>query len=285
MRFKRPPICLKIKEQMTISMIAYYPLLFFIFSQCAFAQEPLDNGDVLLWDGLESDSSWSINADGRIALTPDHRTEGNSSLAVNVKGEIPAHGVILKKADANLDVSFANKIILDIYNSGSPCQIALAFDTGNFHESVPKRLNSGLNKNITFEVSPKDFKTSFDYSSIAKNVMFIIYPGDNSVGSVYFDNMRIKKYEGLKFKPPGISPMVPSVVEGVTPPESTSEPGGPYSILNGSSPQNSSSSLSSSSSPSSSSSSLSSSSTVPEHKTFLLFGLGLAGFFFYRKKT
>lgn len=244
-------------------MITYYLLLLFIFSQCAFAQEPLDNGDVLLWDGLENDRSWSINAGGNIALTPDHRTEGNSSLAVNFNGEIPAHGVILKKADTDLDVSFANKMILDIYNSGPPCQLALAFYTDGLHESVPKRLNSGLNKNITFEISPKDFKTSFNYDGVAKNVILIVYPTGNLEGTVYFDNIRIKKYSGLKYEPPGISPML-LVAEEYTPPEEPATYEGPLSILNGSLPENPSPPPP----------------VVREHKTILFVGIGLVGIIF-----
>jgi hypothetical protein len=252
---------------MAISIITYYALLLFVFSQCAFAQESSSGGDVLLWDGLENDSNWSMNTGGKMGLTPDHKTEGNSSLAVNVSGQIPANGVIIKKVNANLNVSLASQVIVDIYNSGSPSQVTLGFDTGNFHESVPKPLNSGLNKNVTFEISSKDFKAPFDYSSTAKNVMFIIYPGDDSVGPVYLDNIRIKKYGGLKSIPPGISPAVtvPLIAEGYSPVDVTPEDTTPSGLLSGAVANNPTN-------------------TVSEHKTFLLLGIGLVGLLFYRKK-
>ncbi|MDD5437492.1 MAG: hypothetical protein PHX20_08130 [Candidatus Omnitrophica bacterium] len=221
---------------------------------------------MLLWDGLESNSNWSVNAAGKMALTPAYKTEGNSSLSVNVEGEIPsAHGVIIKKSNANLDVAFANKVILDIYNSGEPCQISLAFETGNYHESVPKTLNSGMNRNVTFEISSKDFKAPFDYASTAKNVMFIVHPNDGSIDPIYFDNIRVKKYGGLKSVPPGISPAVLAAIGEEIPPEVTPEYTGPYSILSGSVPGEHN--------------------EVPEHKTAVIFGLGLAGLLFYRKKS
>lgn len=251
---------------MRFGLITYFSLLLFVFSRCAFAQEA-SNGDTLLWDGLENSNNWSVNSGGNMNITPDYKTEGNSSLAVNVTGQSPSSGVILKKDGANLDVSFANKVIIDIYNGGPPCRMSLAFDTGNVHESVTKVLNSGLNKNVTFEISPKDFKASFDYDSVAKNVMFIIYPDDGSVGPVYFDNIRIKKYGGLKYEAPGISPMVEAAVETNIPVETPVDTGGPYSILAGQSPGGTDNAI------------------VAEHKTVFIFGLGLAGLFFYRKKT
>ena len=265
MNFEQIPACPKTKEQLAISVITYYALLLFVFSRCAFAQASSGSGDVILWDGLENNSDWSVNAAGKLTTTADHKTEGNGSMAVNVNGQIPANGVIISKANANLNVSFANQVILDIYNSGSPCQVALAFDTGNLHESVPKTLGSGWNKNVTFEISSKDFKAPFDYSGTAKSVMFIVYPGKDTVDPVYLDNIRIKKYGGLKSVPPGISPVALVLPVEPTPPD-VAAPAytGAYSILGGSVPGNNN--------------------PVPEHKTILLFGMGLVGLFFYRKK-
>ena len=248
-----------------IGMIACYSLLLFVFGQCGFAQEASGGGDTLLWDGLEDNGGWSINTNGKTSVTPDHKTEGNSSLAVSVEGQIPAQGVVLTKKNADLHISFANKVILDVYNSGSPCKLALAFNSGSFHESVPKDLSSGLNKNVTFEISPADFKSSFGYESVAKEVMLIIYPGDNSVGPVYFDNIRIKKYGGLKYVPPGISSMYVPVAQESAPIEAAVDNGGPYSIVSGLSAGDTNN-------------------TVSEHKTVFIFGLGLAGLYFYRKK-
>lgn len=260
MRAGKTPICSQIKEQTALSITAYCALLLFVLSQSAYAQD----GDVILWDGLESNNNWSMNTGGKMAVTADHKTEGNSSLAVNVNGEIPASGVIIRKTNANLNVSFANQVILDIYNSGDPCKIALAFETGNYHESVPKTLKSGLNKNVTFEISSRDFKAPFDYVTTANNVMFVVYPGDGSVDPVYLDNIRVKKYGGLTSVPPGISPAIQVAEAEETAVEAAPEYTGAYSILNGSVPNEN---------------------TVPEHKTAVIFGLGLAGLLFYRKKS
>ena len=245
MRFKQIPIC---------------ALFLFVFCHPVFAQD----GDMLLWDGLENSNNWSLNAPGNLAVSSDHKTEGNSSLAVNVNGQAPATGVVIRKANTSLDVSLANKVVLDIYNSGAPCQLALGFETDSYHESVPQTLNSGMNSNVTFEISSKDFKAPFDYSSTAKNVMFVVYPSGNSVDPIYLDNIRVKKYGGLVSTPPGISPAAQILAEEPVTPEVTPEYTGSYGVA-GFAPREDL--------------------TVPEHKTAVIFGLGLVGLLFYRKKS
>lgn len=239
-------------------------LLLVIFGQTVFAQGSDEDNDTLLWDGLESRQHWSINTIGDVGVSSDFSTEGKKSLSINVSNSIPANGVVIKKSNTDLDVTFAKKIILDIYNSGPPCDLAVAFYTDSVRESVPKRIESGLNKNVSFDITSRDFKMPFGAANIATDVMFVMYPKDSKVGPVYLDNIRIKKYGGLQSEPPGISPafVAEPEVESFTPAENSTDTGG-YSIAGGSSADNN---------------------VVPEHKTAAIFGAGLLGLAAFRKK-
>ncbi|MFA6356002.1 MAG: hypothetical protein WCY23_02720 [Candidatus Omnitrophota bacterium] len=244
---------------------------FFALQACiirpVFAQGVDDSVDTLLWDGLESKAHWSINTKGELGVGPEFKTEGQNCLSISSSNGIPANGLTIKKSNTDLDVTFAKNIILDIYNSGPPCDLAVAFKTDGIRESVPKRIESGLNKNVTFEISTKDFKVPFGDANIATDVMFVVYPKDSSVGQIYLDNIRIRKYGGLQSEPPGISPgyIAEPEVEPFTPAEAPEDAGtgGAYSILGGSSGDNN---------------------LVPEHKTIAIFGAGLLGLAAFRRK-
>ncbi len=240
-------------------------LLLVISVRPVFAQSSNGSSDTLLWDGLESRQHWSINTSGDVGISSEFKTEGNGSLAINITNSIPsAKGLTIRKSNTDLDVTFANKVILDIYNSGPPCDIALAFNTDGIRESIPKRLETGLNTNVTFDITTKDFKVPFGSANIATDVMFIIYPRDSRVGQIFMDNIRIKKYGGLQSEPPSISPgfFAEPEIEPFTPIE-TPENTGAYSIAGGSFEENN---------------------TVPEHKTFAIFGAGLIGIAALRRK-
>jgi hypothetical protein len=245
------------------SLICLFLLV--IFSRPVFAQGDYDNNDTLLWDGLESKQHWSINTEGEVEVSSGFSTEGKKSLSINVSSDIPANGVVIKKSNTDLDVTFAKRIILDIYNSGPPCDMAIAFYTDGIRESIPKRIDSGLNKNVTFDITSKDFKMPFGAANIATDVMFVVYPKDSKVGPIYLDNIRIKKYGGLQSQPPGISPafMAEPEVEPFTPAPAYEDTGA-YSMIGGSLPGDNN--------------------IVPEHNTIAIFGAGLLGLAAFRRK-
>lgn len=255
----------KTQEEQKGIGLAVCLLLLVVSCRPVFAQDSYDSNDTLLWDGLESRQHWSINTSGEVGVSSEFRTQGQGCLAINVSSDIPsAKGLTIRKSNTDLDVTFAKKVILDIYNSGPPCDIALAFNTDGIRESIPKRLETGLNTNVTFDITTKDFKVPFGNANIATDVMFIIYPRDSRVGQIFMDNIRIKKYGGLQSEPPSISPGYIAVpeVEPFTPVE-TSDSTGAYSIAGGSFGDNN---------------------TVPEHKTVAIFGAGLIGIAALRKK-
>lgn len=229
-----------------------------------FAQTLDDQTDLVLWDGMENKSTWKVADKGRISINTEYVTEGRSSLRINGGDSAPPSGVRVTKENTYLDLSFAKKIVFDVYNSGAPCQVAVALYAGQRYESIPKELTSGLNKNVTFELNAKDFKFILTAENIAQIVEFIIYPQDDKVEPLYIDNIRVKKLGGLQSFPPGISPAVGALIaEGFTPVEAAPIDTGGYTVA--AFPREETF-------------------VINEPKSLLLLGTGLIGFCFFRKR-
>lgn len=201
-----------------------------------FAQE---QAEVVLWDGLESKSQWSIAGwgdKGELSLTTEHKTEGEKAFEVKFSPEgkqTPSKGIVLEKEQTAIDIDSTEKVILDIYNDGLPFELALVLYTDEFCESSTETIKKGMNKDVSFNLRAKDFKSPtsnwrYNYSlrsgTIAWRVMFIIYPDDvGDTGNVYFDNIRLKKTPRIKsvqniisvadYKPPKIISVKPEKVK------------------------------------------------------------------------
>lgn len=229
-----------------------------------FAQEPDDLSGLTLWDGMESKGNWNVSNKNKISSSAEYVTQGRTSLRINSDVSVPASGVKVTKQNTYLDLSFAQRIVFDVYNSGSPCQVAVALYAGQRYESIPRELASGMNNNVTFELNAKDFKFIMTSENIAQAVELIIYSQDDKIKPIYIDNIRVKKLGGLQSLPPGISPAAGALVaEGLTPVETTPVYTGPYSV--GAFPR---------------------AETVPigEPLTLFLVGTGIAGFFLSKRK-
>ena len=196
-----------------------------------FAQEANDQTDLVLWDGMETKGNWNVSNKSKISVSTEYVTEGRNSLRINGGDSVPPSGVTVTKHNTYLDLSFAKKIVFDVYNSGTPAQITVVLYAGQRYESIPKELASGLNKNVTFELNAKDFKFILTSENVAQIVEFIIYPQDDKIDPLYIDNIRVKKLGGLQSLPPGISPAVGALIaEGFTPVETTPVSTGSYSV-------------------------------------------------------
>lgn len=242
----------------------FFAFLLLSLAMCGylFGQELDDEADLVVWDGMEEKSAWHIEGKGNISLAAEYATEGRSSLAISGNSNGP---VVIVKENTYLDLSFAKKIVFDVYNSGAPCQVAVALYAGARYESIPKELNSGLNKNVTFEFNAKDFKFILASENIAQIVELIVYPQDDKVEPFYIDNIRIGKLGGLASYPSGISPTMRAVIdEGFTPIEITPTYTGAYSVaaFPHDSPIN----------------------VICEPNTLFLLGAGVAGLFIRKKK-
>lgn len=196
-----------------------------------FAAGADDASNMAVWDGMENKSAWESSVTSKISVSSEYATEGRLSLEVS-GNNIPSSGVTVAKKNTYLDLSFAKKIVFDVYNSGAPCKVAIAVYAGQRYESIPKEIQSGLNKNVTFEFNAQDFTFILTAETVAQSVEFIIYPQGDELEPLYIDNVRVNQYGGLQSLPPGISPtMSAAIAEGFTPIEITPLYTGAYRII------------------------------------------------------
>lgn len=251
-------------------------LKLFIFSlsltcNYIFAEDQRGMTNVILWDGLESKVKWSIVSGSdkdRLYLSGRHKTEGQSSLEVNIGMDTSrdlSKGIILKREEVVLDINKAKGIILDIYNTDRPFTLVLALNTDGLHESFPKRIESGLNENIIFDLRPTNFNPPLGAEEIAQRLFLIIYPEEEILNPIYFDNIRVHQYGGTEFTPTFSPSYKGMVAEGYSPPET---PGVEhlYSLPGWTTGEEPSPPV------------------IYELKTLFLFGIGLVGIVIYHKK-
>lgn len=261
MKYSKPQI-------VTLWLLSF---LFLFSGDYIFAQEEQERRYtyVVLWDGLEFKNNWAIatgNEKDQLYLSTKHRTQGLNSLKVSIDPKTKrdlSKGIILRREEADLNIDSAKSIILDVYNTGKPFRLVLVLYTDGLHESFPKIIESGLNKDIVFELSAINFNPPFGPENIAQRLLLIVYPETEMLDSIYFDNIRIQKYGGTELTP-GLSPTASGLIaEGYTLPEPASRVLSRYSpILREQPPPT----------------------VIHESKTLVLLGTGLIGILFCHKK-
>lgn len=149
--------------------------------------------DDLATEGAWSAAAWAnpcsialVQREGRNALQLEARQGGDDKSAIQI--------------DIGADFSSRRSLTIDIENTGRRyASIAIAFQTNDFYESRPERIQPGKN-NITFDLTSGDFKsrrTDWAHSSrlmATENVarMFIlIYRGDSQ--TYYITNIYASK--------------------------------------------------------------------------------------------
>ncbi|MDD4879330.1 MAG: hypothetical protein PHR22_02600, partial [Candidatus Omnitrophica bacterium] len=165
--------------------------------------------ETVLWDGLEAKHLWSLAQWGdaaRLTIVPDNKTEGEKCFKVEFGPEgkqNPPKGLVLEREQSAIDLDSTKKLIVDIYNDGPPFELALVLYTDEFIESATETIKKGLNKDVTFNIHEKDFKSptsnwQYNYApragTIAWRIMFIMYAEDTEAkGNIYFDNIRVER--------------------------------------------------------------------------------------------
>ncbi|MFA6355887.1 MAG: DUF5060 domain-containing protein [Candidatus Omnitrophota bacterium] len=165
--------------------------------------------ETVVWDSLEAKHLWSLAQWGdaaKLSIVADNKTEGEKCFRVSFGPEgkqNPPKGVVLEREQSAIDLDTSKKLMVDIYNDGPPLEMALVLYTDEFIESSTATIRKGLNKDITFDLHAKDFKSptsKWQYSytprpgTIAWRIMFVMYTEDPDVKSdVYFDDIRIER--------------------------------------------------------------------------------------------
>ncbi len=190
-------------------VVASVFLQVFAFSAATEAVPAAGGTETIVWDSLESKHLWSIAQWGdaaKLAVAPDNKTEGEKCFKVSFGPEgkqNPPKGVVLEREQSAIDLDTSKKLTVDVYNDGPPLEMALVLYTDEFIESSTATIKKGLNKDITFDLHAKDFKSptskwQYNYSprpgTIAWRIMFIMYTEDPDIKStVCFDNIRLER--------------------------------------------------------------------------------------------
>ncbi len=169
----------------------------------------VEGTETILWDGLEAQHLWSIAQWGdaaKMTVVPDNKTEGGKCFKVEFGPEgkqNPPKGVVLEREQSAIDLDSTKKLMVDIYNDGPPFELALVLYTDEFIESATETIKKGLNKDVTFNIHEKGFKSptsnwQYNYAprtgTIAWRIMFILYAEDTEAkANVYFDNIRVER--------------------------------------------------------------------------------------------
>ena len=164
--------------------------------------------DILI-DGFESGLSWEAdNTNDAVVLTvvQTNATEGTRSLLV----AFPNHGkdkVIIHRS-VNRDLTSISSLVSDALNpQTNDMEVAIALQTGSkweWFESRPAIVKPGLNQNVRFDLTGKNFKsdrtetleTASQYtdalSGVAdlQRVSILIYTGTGEQVNLYLDNVR-----------------------------------------------------------------------------------------------
>ncbi len=157
----------------------------------------------ILIDSFEGSLGWKSNPSGDLAtlsIAPQNATEGKNSLHVSFQSTGKGKAVI--SHPESRDLSSINALVLDVTNpQATPVDIALALQTGaswTWFESKPFTLIPGLNKNVRFDLTKKDFKstaTQWQFTTVLgdiaqlQQIVLLIFPGQLKKVDVFIDNI------------------------------------------------------------------------------------------------
>lgn len=116
-------------------------------------------------------------------------------------------GIVLERDLSSLGQEFG-RLTLDVYNKGpAKINVAVAFETDEYYESQAVPLEKGWNKNISFQLGAKVFKSkasnwqyeaSVNRSSPLKKVFVIFYREGGHEGTFFVDNLQIFQDSGAE---------------------------------------------------------------------------------------
>ncbi len=163
----------------------------------------------VLMDSFEESLTWTIDTSADLAtlsISTLHATDGKQSLFVTVQDSGKDKAMI--GHDEARDLTSISGIKLDVTNPMStPVTISIAMLMGPkwwWTESKPITLQPGLNKNIWFDFTKKEFKTDkteslelskqftqpIDYITQLKRLYILVFTGQLKKVNLFIDNIR-----------------------------------------------------------------------------------------------
>ncbi len=162
-----------------------------------------------LWEGFEREINWSAipgtSASGRL-LDADTFTEGSHSLKLVFRA-VTASGKAVYARTQSLDWSRYGALVFDVYNPTDLENMKIGIEIGTSerfvsHEFITPPLEKGWNRNVRVELKKPVFSTAgSNYRPVGflanrndiRFVAFIVYPGEESEGSINVDNLRLER--------------------------------------------------------------------------------------------
>jgi hypothetical protein len=187
----------------TMKLNLYLCCLMLIFGISCSISTP----QVVLFDSFENSNKWELkdfSDPGVIALVTQNVTDGKESLKLEFNNAGKGKAAISREADQ--DLSDYSAMLIDITNAANAkLDVAIAFQTGGsweWFESKPLPLKPGLNKNLRFDLTKSEFKSSvseWKYTesigrkNLLKSISILIFPKETKQTTVYLDNLRFEK--------------------------------------------------------------------------------------------
>ena len=179
----------------------------------------------ILWDDFEFSNQWAVeSAEGpaSLGLSTGQKSHGEKALRAAFAATNRKRFHI--RREVRMDLTLMDSILVDVYREPKePMEFRLTLHTGpgaKMYESPPVKLESGWNRDITFDLRAETFKVDgsggcdglFDGRDDVRRIGFLFDEKDNTRGAVYIDNIRFtgNPAEHWRQYRPRITQVVPS---------------------------------------------------------------------------
>ena len=159
-----------------------------------------------LWEGFEGGPNGWTAADWgdavRLTFPGQRVTEGKVALRVQFDQagrRTDGKGIVIQKKGLSLDLSRASALGFDVFLEASRAiEVSVALNGQAFCESTRQLLMPGWNRNVTFDLAARTWKTeqsrwkqtaSLDRKDPIQEVLILFYPWDVETGALHLDNL------------------------------------------------------------------------------------------------
>lgn len=161
-------------------------------------------------EGFEGRHYWQLapwSDEANAVDSSEQTSEGTKSLEIHFAPTMAnrGKGIVLERDLSSLGREF-NKLSIDVFNEGpAKISVALAVETDEYFESQALPLEKGWNKNLTYLLRGRTFKskstnwkfeTSVNMSSPLKKMSLIFYREGAAEGTFFVDNIQISEEVG-----------------------------------------------------------------------------------------